>query len=53
MIFNDFLETFSNDPEQFRVVLRNNLLIVEDVAENNIFIYNINVEDGKLTLWEN
>ena len=44
-IFNDFLEKSGCDPKQFRGVLMDNLPVVEDVVEKNIFIYDINIED--------
>ena len=34
------------DPKKFRRVSMDNLSIVEDVAEKNIFIYKIDIEDG-------
>ena len=45
-IFNDFLEKSGCDPKQFRGVSMDNLPVVEDVVEKNIFIYDINIEDG-------
>ena len=45
-IFNDFLEKSGYDPKQFRGVSMDNLPVVEDVVEKNIFIYDINIEDG-------
>ena len=44
--FNDFLEKLGCDRKQFRGVLMDNLLIVEDVLEKNIFIYDIDIEEG-------
>ena len=43
-IFNDFLEKSGCDPKQFRGVSMDNLPIVEDLAEKNIFIYDIDLE---------
>ena len=45
-IFNDFLEKSGCDPKQFCRVSMDNLPIVEDVVEKNIFIYDIDIEDG-------
>ena len=45
-IFNDFLEKLGCDPKQFRGVSMDNLPIFEDVAQKNIFIYDIDIEDG-------
>ena len=45
-IFNDFLGKSGCDPKQFRGVSMDNLPVVEDVVEKNIFIYDINIEDG-------
>ena len=45
-ILNDFLEKLDCDPKQFRGVSMDNLPIVEDVVEKNIFIYDIDIEDG-------
>ena len=45
-IFNDFLEESGCDPKQFRGVSMDNLPIVEVVVEKNIFIYDIDIEDG-------
>ena len=46
VIFNAFLEISGCDPKQFCGVSMDNLPIVEDVVEKNIFIYNIDIEDG-------
>ena len=43
-IFNDFLEKSGCDPKLFRGVSMDNLPIVEDLAEKNIFIYDIDLE---------
>ena len=45
-IFNDFLEKSGCEPKQFRGVSMDNLPIVEDVVEKNIFIHDIDIEDG-------
>ena len=45
-IFNDFLEKLGCDPKQFRGVSIDNLPVVEDVVEKNIFIYDIDIKDG-------
>ena len=44
--FNFFLEKSGCDPKQFRGVSMDNLPIAEDVQEKNIFIYDIDIEDG-------
>ena len=44
-IFNDFLEKSGCEPKQFRGVSMDNLPIVEDVVEKNIFIHDIDIED--------
>ena len=44
--FNDFLEKSGCAPKHFRGVSMDNLPIVEDVVEKNIFIYDIDIEDG-------
>ena len=46
MIFNNFFEKSGSDPKQFRGVSMDYLPIVEDVKEKNIFIYDIDFEDG-------
>ena len=43
--FDAFLEKLGCDPNQFRGVLMNSLPKNEDVAEKNIFIYDIEIED--------
>ena len=45
-IFNDFLEKSGCDPKQICGVSMDNLPIVEDVVEKNIFINAIDIEDG-------
>ena len=45
-IFKAFLEKLGCDPKQFRGVSMDNLPIVEDIVEKNIFIYDIDIEDG-------
>ena len=45
-IFNNFLEKLGCDPKQFCGVLMDNLPVVEDVVEKNIFIYDIDIKDG-------
>ena len=44
--FKDFLEKLGCDPQQFRGVSMDNLPIIEDVVDKNIFIYDIDIEDG-------
>ena len=44
--FIDFLEKLGCDLKQFCDVLIDNLSIVEDVVEKNIFICDIDIEDG-------
>ena len=46
MIFKAFLEKSGRDPKQFCGVFMDNLPIVEDAVEKNIFIYDIEIEDG-------
>ena len=46
MIFIAFLEKLGCDPKQFRGLLMDNLPIVEDVVKKNIFIYDIDIEEG-------
>ena len=46
MIFNAFREKLGCDPKQFREVPMDKLPIVEDVVGKNIFIYDIDIEDG-------
>ena len=42
----DFLEKFGGDPKQFRGDSMDNPPIGEDELEKNIFIYDIDIEDG-------
>ena len=45
-IFNAFLEKSGCDPKQYCRVLMDNLPILEDVVEKNIFICDIDIEDA-------
>ena len=45
-IFNDILEKSGCDPKQFRGVSMDDLPVVEEVVEKNIFFYDIDIEDG-------
>ena len=47
MVFNAFLEKSGFDPKQFRNVFMDNLPIVKDAVEKNIFICDIEIEDGE------
>ena len=44
-IFFVFLEKLVSDPKHFPGVSMDNLPIIEDVVEKNIFIYDINIEE--------
>ena len=46
MIFIAFLEKLGCDQKQFRGFLMDNLPIVEDAVKKNIFIYDIDIEEG-------
>ena len=48
IFFNDFLEKSGCDRKQLRRVWIDNLPIVEDVVEKNIFLYDIGIEDGDI-----
>ena len=45
-IFNAFIKKLGCDPKQYCGISMDNLPIVEDVVEKNIFIFDIDIEDG-------